>query len=108
MQSIIVIDNSYRSLMLSRFEFVRLLSLYLKSYFLSIFHFMLSLSLSTTTTTTQQQQFNNTTHVTARNNFNQYLVTDFTAAGVPAIYPPSAMQYQPFYQYYSVPMVSIR
>ncbi|XP_017136504.1 protein boule isoform X4 [Drosophila miranda] len=26
------------------------------------------------------------------------------AAGVPAIYPPSAMQYQPFYQYYSVPM----
>ncbi|XP_017957342.1 protein boule isoform X1 [Drosophila navojoa] len=31
-------------------------------------------------------------------------VTDFTAAGVPAIYPPSAMQYQPFYQYYSVPM----
>lgn len=27
------------------------------------------------------------------------------AAGVPAIYPPS-MQYQPFYQYYSVPMVS--
>ncbi|XP_004526790.1 protein boule isoform X1 [Zeugodacus cucurbitae] len=32
-------------------------------------------------------------------------VTDFTAAGVPTIYPPS-MQYQPFYQYYSVPMVS--
>ncbi|XP_030380097.1 protein boule isoform X2 [Scaptodrosophila lebanonensis] len=28
------------------------------------------------------------------------------AAGVPAIYPPSAMQYQPFYQYYSVPMQS--
>ncbi|CAD7004427.1 unnamed protein product [Ceratitis capitata] len=27
------------------------------------------------------------------------------AAGVPTIYPPS-MQYQPFYQYYSVPMVS--
>lgn len=35
------------------------------------------------------------------------IVTDFTAAGVPAIYPPSAMQYQPFYQYYSVPMVII-
>lgn len=68
---------------------------------------MLSLSLSTTTTTTQQQQqFNNTTR-NARNIFNQNLVTDFTAAGVPAIYPPSAMQYQPFYQYYSVPMVSI-
>uniref|UniRef100_A0A1A9VEA8 Uncharacterized protein n=1 Tax=Glossina austeni TaxID=7395 RepID=A0A1A9VEA8_GLOAU len=34
-------------------------------------------------------------------------VNDFTAAaaaGVPTIYPPS-MQYQPFYQYYSVPMV---
>ncbi|XP_067618951.1 protein boule-like [Eurosta solidaginis] len=27
------------------------------------------------------------------------------AAGVPTIYPPS-MQYQPFYQYYGVPMVS--
>lgn len=27
------------------------------------------------------------------------------AAGVPTLYPPS-MQYQPFYQYYSVPMVS--
>ncbi|BFF99122.1 protein boule [Drosophila madeirensis] len=34
-------------------------------------------------------------------------VTDFTAAGVPAIYPPSAMQYQPFYQYYSVPMQNV-
>ncbi|XP_022213909.1 protein boule isoform X4 [Drosophila obscura] len=29
------------------------------------------------------------------------------AAGVPAIYPPSAMQYQPFYQYYSVPMQNV-
>ncbi|XP_058987760.1 protein boule isoform X4 [Musca domestica] len=26
-----------------------------------------------------------------------------TAAGMPTLYPPS-MQYQPFYQYYSVPM----
>lgn len=38
--------------------------------------------------------------------FSSYLcLLHSSAAGVPTLYPPS-MPYQPFYQYYSVPMVS--